>query len=317
MKCSSNLTILGRAGWDLLFPPSCLSCRASLASSQVPLFCQECLRQLSWLDSPLCTCCGRPLSNAARDSAEGDHFCGLCLQKPPHFTRARAAMIYEGPITTAILACKYNRDLAGLTSFAALARRSPALAPLILPGSDRNGEEADGLKFDLSTRAGSEAGPESKPNPVKTLAASKPSPATAELAPKTIAVTAIALGWAEFDYILPVPLHLKRLRHRGFNQALVLARAFFPEAKRKIVADLLLRHRWTDPQTGMSGSQRRENLRDAFGVACRQKIKNRRILLIDDVFTTGSTVNECARALNAAGAAQVQVFTLARVREFG
>ncbi|MFH7320640.1 double zinc ribbon domain-containing protein [Desulfurivibrio sp. D14AmB] len=120
---------------------------------------------------------------------------------------------------------------------------------------------------------------------------------------------------AASDYILPVPLHRRRLRQRGFNQALLLARAIFPRDQSKIRADLLLRQRWTEPQTGMDGSQRRLNLRGAFTLRQPVKVKNRRILLVDDVLTTGSTVNECAKVLTAAGAAAIEVLTLARVRE--
>lgn len=242
---------------ELLFPPCCLGCRTSLTSSRLPLFCPSCLEQISWLTPPLCPGCGRPWPGGT----DRTHFCGPCLQKPPHFQRARATVIYQGPITSAIQACKYQADLAGLSSLAALVHRAPTLARIT----------------------------------------------TAGLAQGVMA--------ADYDYILPVPLHLKRLRQRGFNQALLLARAFFPGQKQKIRFDLLHRQRWTAPQTGMNGSQRRKNLKNAFVVAKAEKIKNRRLLLVDDVFTTGSTVNECARVLRAAGAAEVSVFTLARVRE--
>lgn len=132
----------------------------------------------------------------------------------------------------------------------------------------------------------------------------------------TLARQAPALGELDdCDLILPVPLHPQRLRQRGFNQALLLARCFFPEQKAKINGELLLRQRPTATQTGMSGGQRRRNLRGAFAVARPELVRQQRILLIDDVFTTGSTVNECAKVLTAAGAARVQVMTLARVKE--
>lgn len=129
------------------------------------------------------------------------------------------------------------------------------------------------------------------------------------------AAQSIAIRAAEYDYILPVPLHLERLRQRGFNQALLLARAFFPGQKKKIRFDLLARQRMTRPQAGMSGHQRRLNLKGAFEVLKPEKIRRRSLLLVDDVLTTGTTVNECARILRLAGAAGVDVFTLARVRE--
>ncbi len=117
------------------------------------------------------------------------------------------------------------------------------------------------------------------------------------------------------DLIIPVPLHPKRLRSRGFNQALLLARRFFPEEGEKIVTGILQRRRDTPAQTGLDGAARRKNMRDAFVVDQRERVSGRAIILVDDVFTTGSTVNECARVLMAAGAARVDVLTLARVEK--
>ena len=117
----------------------------------------------------------------------------------------------------------------------------------------------------------------------------------------------------EADVILPVPLHLKRLKERGFNQALLLAKALFRPWPGMIRFDLLLRERWTEPQINLKGAERRKNVREAFSVPDRSEIQGRRVMLVDDVFTTGATVGECARILKKAGAAQVLVLTLARV----
>jgi len=117
------------------------------------------------------------------------------------------------------------------------------------------------------------------------------------------------------DFIFPVPLHAKRLRQRGYNQALLLARSFFDKEKNKIKNDILVRSRNTHPQTGLSGVERRKNLRNAFFVKDQKMISGKNILLVDDVFTTGTTVNECARVLIKAGARNVDVLTLSRVRE--
>jgi ComF family protein len=116
------------------------------------------------------------------------------------------------------------------------------------------------------------------------------------------------------DWIVPVPLHPSRLRERGFNQALLLARAFFPK-DRRVVSDILTRIRPTAPQTSFNGAARRTNLKNAFGVVKPHRLAGKNILLVDDVFTTGTTVNECARVLKKAGAAEVLVLTLARVKE--
>jgi len=117
------------------------------------------------------------------------------------------------------------------------------------------------------------------------------------------------------DLILPVPLHPKRLRRRGFNQALVLGRRLFPQDKDRIDPHILERHTWTRPQTGLSGSERRRNVKNAFSLQQPEKIKNKRILLVDDVFTTGATVNECARILMKNQAVEVEVFTFARAMD--
>lgn len=118
------------------------------------------------------------------------------------------------------------------------------------------------------------------------------------------------------ELIVPVPLHPKRLRARGFNQALVLARFLFPDQGRAIVPDLLRRTRWTEPQVSLSGRERRRNLAGAFAVPRPERVCGCRVLLVDDVYTTGTTLNECAKVLQAEGAAQVEALTLARVREF-
>jgi ComF family protein len=115
------------------------------------------------------------------------------------------------------------------------------------------------------------------------------------------------------DLIIPVPLHKKRLRERGFNQSLELARLFFPKEKDKIQPAILIRCRWTTPQAGLDGHSRRQNLAGAFLVKEPQAINAKKILLIDDVLTTGTTVNECAKVLKQNGAAGIEVLTLARV----
>jgi len=118
---------------------------------------------------------------------------------------------------------------------------------------------------------------------------------------------------ADADLIVPVPLHVHRLRERGFNQALLLARALFPAQRRRITPFLLTRTRLTVSQTGLSGGDRRRNLKNAFAVVAPEQVAGQRILLVDDIFTTGSTANECARTLRRAGALEVRVLTLARV----
>jgi ComF family protein len=116
--------------------------------------------------------------------------------------------------------------------------------------------------------------------------------------------------------LIPVPLHGAKLRQRGFNQSELIARAAL---KWPLLSSLplhpaaLQRVRATESQTGLTSHQRRENVRGAFRVPDAAALAGRTILLVDDVFTTGTTVSECARVLRKAGAAQVWVATVARV----
>jgi ComF family protein len=124
-------------------------------------------------------------------------------------------------------------------------------------------------------------------------------------------------GWGNAQVlVVPVPLHAAKLRQRGFNQAELIARMALklsPARERFTLSTKVLeRSRDTRSQIGLSRHQRRENLRGAFRVIDREQISGREILLVDDVFTTGTTASECARALRRAGAARVWVATVAR-----
>lgn len=115
--------------------------------------------------------------------------------------------------------------------------------------------------------------------------------------------------------VVPVPLHSGKLRQRGFNQSELIARAALklkPSARFQLSAGSLQRRRETKSQIGLSRHQRRENMRGAFAVAKPDEVNGREILVVDDVFTTGTTVSECARVLRRAGASKVYVATVAR-----
>ncbi len=112
--------------------------------------------------------------------------------------------------------------------------------------------------------------------------------------------------------IVPVPLHMKRLRERGFNQSFLLIRRWARQEGLPFDGLTLSRSRWTEPQTALSRKERHKNIKGAFAVKDPEKIVGQKILLVDDVYTTGSTVNECARVLMEAGAKFVDVLTLAR-----
>jgi ComF family protein len=115
--------------------------------------------------------------------------------------------------------------------------------------------------------------------------------------------------------VVPVPLFKGKKRQRGFNQAEVIAQAVLKiraAARHLQLAEVLVRTRETHSQIGLTSHQRRENLRGAFKVARAQEVTGREVLLVDDVYTTGTTATECARVLRRAGASKVWVATVAR-----
>jgi ComF family protein len=119
------------------------------------------------------------------------------------------------------------------------------------------------------------------------------------------------------DCVIPVPLHISRLRQRGFNQALMLIDAW-PVGQKNSSHDVrvdennLKRQRKARSQTGLGREKRRQNVKNAFSITDAAGIDGKNVLLVDDVFTTGSTMEECARTLLSAGAASVSALTLAR-----
>jgi ComF family protein len=116
----------------------------------------------------------------------------------------------------------------------------------------------------------------------------------------------------DVDLILSVPLHGRRLRLRGYNQSAHLARALAARIGRPAPEGVLVRTRATPPQVGLSRPRRAANVRGAFRVAGAERVAGARVLLVDDVFTTGATLAACTKALKAAGAARVTVWTAAR-----
>jgi ComF family protein len=208
--------------------------------------CSECGRAFEPLPVAHCHLCGQPFVTPLTTV----HTCGWCLIRPPAYTRAAAAGLYEGPLRQAIHRFKYEGRtglVQPLARFMATHLREPFYPPAV-------------------------------------------------------------------DMIVPVPLHPKRLRQRGFNQSLVLSRRLFEHDHRRIVVDLLERCRWTQPQMLLKGEARRENMKDAFAVRKPARVSGRSVMIVDDVYTTGTTVSECARVLKRAGATVILVLTLARVR---
>jgi ComF family protein len=258
--------VLG-ASADAVFPRRCLACGCFLSADGRPepdpdpgggfyrrfgaFLCPDCLADFTPLETPLCTCCGAMFEGRAGD----DHLCGRCLEKPPAFSRARAAGIYSGTLLCLVHDFKYRT-------------RTELARPL------------SGLMLDAFHRF-----------------------------------------WEtdEIDGVVAVPLHPRRLRSRGFNQAELLIRHWGREGDARcapgpLLSGALVRQRVTAAQAGLGRRQRAANIRGAFAFSqgAKGRVAGMQLLLVDDVMTTGATANECSRVLTAAGAKRVCVLTLAR-----
>ncbi|MCY3741020.1 MAG: ComF family protein [Candidatus Poribacteria bacterium] len=117
---------------------------------------------------------------------------------------------------------------------------------------------------------------------------------------------------AEYDFVLPIPIHKKRLRERGFNQAALLANGIAKVGDMPVLVNTLVRKRHTVAQSSLDRDARQQNIIGAFEVRNPDVIRGKRLLIIDDVFTTGATIREAVSELWTADPAEVDVLTLAR-----
>lgn len=230
---------------ELFLPRCCAGCQKSWLHSHQGFWCDVCLDELPWLESPICPQCGRPFS---KSPSAPDHLCGDCLLSGFLFDRARSATHHAGVVRKGIHQLKFGGQLHWVPPLAELLVRLVRREAAVLP----------------------------------------------------------------VDMIFPVPLHVKRLRQRGFNQAGLLARSLGRQLGVAVRYDCLVRKCWTEPQTRLNREERLHNVKDAFRVADANKVRERRILIVDDVYTTGTTLNECAKTLKAAGASAVHAVTISR-----
>ncbi|MFQ5458227.1 MAG: ComF family protein [Myxococcota bacterium] len=209
------------------------------------------------------------------ETAIADHVCGACRQSKTAFRAVRAGGRYEGALQRSVHRLKFGGDLVQAPCLVALLEHALSA----LHAHTRRAAAAPGGVF---------------PTPLGLTLDDRPSP----------------------DLIVPVPLHPRRLRARGFNQAHVLAEAlvrrgaFAPATA--FAPRALARVRETPPQARLPRARRRANLRGAFR-AVPGAVRGRAVLLVDDVMTTGTTLDACARALMRAGARSVDGLVAARV----
>lgn len=137
--------------------------------------------------------------------------------------------------------------------------------------------------------------------------------AAGRLAAALLEEPAVRLLVATSDVLVPVPLHPRRLRERGYNQSALLAREIGRRTGTAACPDALVRRLDTAPQAGLSAAARRRNVREAFAVRRAASVAGRTVVLVDDVLTTGATALACARRLEEAGAGEIRLLTVARV----
>lgn len=233
------------AALDVLLPPGCVLCSAPVDAPG--LLCGACFGELRTSGEPCCACCGAPFE-LSWQAAEGG-LCPRCIDAPPPFERARAALAYDRAARRLVLPFKHGDR----TEFA------PVLARLMA------GAGAALLR--------------------------------------------------DADVIVPVPLHRGRLFVRRYNQAALLAWSLGRRAGRAVMPDALTRRRATKSLGGKSAAERKDTVAGAFAVRPRRmgQVEGRRVLLIDDVMTSGATVTACADCLLAAGAGAVDVLVAVRV----
>ena len=116
----------------------------------------------------------------------------------------------------------------------------------------------------------------------------------------------------KYDIIIPVPIHKKRRKQRGYNQTELIAKEISKNIQIKYEKNCLIKYINTEQQSKLNREQRKQNLKNAYKITNKEKIQNRKIILFDDIYTTGSTANECCKILKQNGAQEILVFTIAK-----
>ncbi len=231
-----------RAALDVIYPPTCLACRAAVAEPGA--LCGACWGAMRFIERPFCDRLGTPFEHEMGEGVLSQR----AIDDPPVFQRARAVALFEdGPARRLVHRLKYSDRLE-------LARPMGR----------------------WMARAGADI-------------------------------------LAEADALAPVPLHVTRLWRRQFNQAAALAREVSVRCGKPLELDLIARVKRTRSQVGLHRAARAANLQGAFRCPDESRVRGRRIVLVDDVLTSGATANAAAHALLRGGARSVDVLVFARV----
>ena len=116
----------------------------------------------------------------------------------------------------------------------------------------------------------------------------------------------------KYDIVISVPVSKKRKKQRGYNQSELIAQDICRKLDKKYAKNILIKTKNTVAQSTLNKEQRQENAKGVYSLKNENKIKNKKVLLIDDIYTTGSTVNECARVLKQANLEEIGIFTIAK-----
>ncbi len=276
-----------------LWPAHCLVCRepclrqpgllAAIGAPDTAGLCTACRADLPWNRSA-CARCALPM---AMPTAA----CGRCLRRPPPLTETRAAFVYGPPLDRLLPRLKFHDDLAAGRLLAGLMSeefaRLRGYAVDAHPGADVGTATTNAISSEISSATNSA---------IDSMASARP------------------------HALIPLPLHRTRLRSRGYDQALELARSLSKHLDIPLRIDVLQRDRDTSPQSRLNAAARRKNLRGAFAVnidaiadATRSTPPLAHVVLIDDVMTTGATLHAAADALLRAGVVRVDAWVCARV----
>lgn len=258
---------------DIFFPHICPLCRGVVVREGEG-FCRICLEGFKAVASPLCTRCGIPFGSFEGDGgkeAEGDR-----RVTADHLCGECAS---DEPVFEMARSAVYYSGEAARALWRLKYGGKMSVAPAL-----------GGITADLAERVLSGAGEGGAGDAGVGEGGGTP---------------------VEVDLVVPVPLHVRRLRERSFNQSQLLAGAVARRVGKGVEASVLKRVRETAPQVSLTGRERRANVKDAFLVAAPRSVAGTTVLLVDDVITTGATVRECAKALGKAGA-ETYVLSLAR-----
>ena len=117
----------------------------------------------------------------------------------------------------------------------------------------------------------------------------------------------------KYDILIPVPIHKERKKQRGYNQSELIVRIIADEVKSiKLQVNVLKKDKNIVAQSTLNKAKREENIKDVYKIVNSEKIKNKKVLILDDIYTTGSTVNECSKVLKEAGCKEIGVITIAK-----